>query len=855
MDPQRWQQIKTIYQSALDAATDEREAFVHAKCHDDKELAAEVLKLLDVPTRSVGDIEAIVGAASSALDHSALTDQPVGPYRLLGVIGQGGMGQVFLAERADDEFEQRVAIKMAHWLGASEELAQRFLQERQILAHLEHPNIARLLDGGRTDSGQPYLVMEYVEGESILEYGRAEEHTLRDRLRLFLEICSAVQYAHSKLVIHRDIKPSNVLVTAKGVPKLLDFGIAKLLDVQSDEPVTRADARLLTPEYASPEQFIGAAVTTATDIYGLGLLLYQLLSGALPFDLTSKTSPQIRELICNTEPVAPSVAAQNSASNSRAARLRGELDNIVMMALRKDPLRRYATVKDFADDIRNYLENKPVTARGDSWSYRTAKFFRRNRAATLTAVLVIGAATAQTIFYTQQLSDERDNALAERQVAESTTEFLVDLFNVSKPGESLGATITAREVLDQGAVRIRDELKEDDTIRARMLQTIGAVYERLGLYDDAQTLMEEAVVLNRRTLLPSDRKFIDSLDELAWLHYRRENWQAAFDTASESLQLQHAAIGGDDPSMARTLNHLGTITYYLDDYEASLEHYNRALVTLDTPDMHDSDVRGTTLNHLGIVYATLSRFDEAEAAYKESLDIRLRVLGEQHPDTATAFANLGSFYAGISEYDKATEYGLKGLAIDRTTKGDEHVDVAYDLNLLGSIALDQGDPEKALPYMTEATKIWLSAAGPTHSRYARALDSLANNFRQLKRFDKALETGRQALALLSEHYGDDHTLTSNPHYTLGTTFYDMGDLKAARESFDNALSIRIAAFGEDNKDVWNVQYALAKIERDEGDHEAALSLAQRAMHGMEAASLTELALYQSLLSLSNELRD
>ncbi|MEL7312704.1 MAG: serine/threonine-protein kinase, partial [Pseudomonadota bacterium] len=496
MDTARWQRVKALFEAAGALPPSERNDFVRRECEDDPSIAEDVLRLLDVPTES-GDAlqDEVLRAGRTASD--AFEQRNLGPYRLLRSIGRGGMGQVFLAKRDDAEFEQQVAIKLAHWLGSDDETAIRFKQERQILADLDHPNIARLLDGGRTESGQPYIVMEYIDGESIATYSRRETLTMRQRLDLFVAVCDAVQYAHSQLVIHRDIKPSNVLVTQDGQPKLLDFGIAKLLDDPSQAGLTRADMRPMTPEYASPEQLTGAPVTTATDVYGLGVLLYQVLSGELPFDMRSKTSPQIVEMVCRTEPAAPSIAARRAGFRQRANKMAGDLDNIVLMAMRKDPTRRYATVKDLADDVRAYLINQPVAARGDSWAYRTGKFLQRHRAAALATIAVIVAGSVQTVFYTQQLAKERDIALQEREVAESTTEFLVDLFNVSRPGESLGETITAREVLDQGAVRIRDELTEDDRIRARMLQTIGAVYQRLGLYDDAQTLMQEAVSLNR----------------------------------------------------------------------------------------------------------------------------------------------------------------------------------------------------------------------------------------------------------------------------------------------------------------------------------------------------------------------
>ena len=564
-------------------------------------------------TRDADAVGTIVDAASVHFGE-AIAGTRIGAWRLVGVLGRGGMGEVYLAERADEEFTQRVAIKMVGGFGITPGLVERFRLERQILANLEHPNIARLLDGGTTAGGVPYLVMEFVDGEALIDFVERRDFSLRACLLLFLKICDAVQYAHRKLVIHRDIKPSNVLVGQDGEPKLLDFGIAKLLDADAGEALTQVESRIMTPEYASPEQLSGAPVTTSTDVYGLGLLLYQLLTGALPYDLASRTSPEIREIICNTEPVAPSRAAANRGHIERGAKLRGDLDNIVMMALRKDPQRRYATVRELAADIEHFLANRPVVARGDVWSYRAGKFIRRNASALAVAAVVLGAIAAQTVFYTQELTRERDHALEERRVAESTTDFLVGLFDVNDPKNTRGDTITAREILDVGAAKLRDELRDDADVRARLLQTVGRVYERLGLYDEAEPLMHEAVELNRELFDGGSVRLVDSLNELAWLHYRREAWPQAKALAEETLALQRAATGGiDTAAMVRTLNMLGTVTYFQDDHEGSLDYYQQALALLDGPEHESSAVRGGTLNHLGIVYTDLSRYDDADA--------------------------------------------------------------------------------------------------------------------------------------------------------------------------------------------------------------------------------------------------
>lgn len=852
MDPKRWQRIKTIYRDALDRPADEREAFVRTACHDDSRLANEILRLLGTSDDDSDAITHIVDDAGAAWSADAIAGKRLGPYRLIGVIGEGGMGQVFLAERADDEFEQRVAIKMANWMRVNPDILARFQLERQILAGLEHPNIARLLDGGRSDDGVPYLVMEYVDGESILEYASSESLSIGARLDLFLAICDAVQYAHGKLVVHRDLKPSNVLVTKDATPKLLDFGIAKLLEPGVSDAVTRAEVRIMTPEYASPEQLSGEPVTTATDVYGLGLLLYQLLTGTLPFDLGSRTSPEIRDIVCHSDPTLPSRAAGAAVSGGVASRLRGDLDNIILMALRRDPERRYATVKEFADDVRHYRRNQPVRARGDSWAYRSSKFLRRHRSAVTAATLVVTAGAALAAYYTDRLATERDRALHERQVAVSTTDFLVDLFDVSDPARSEGEDITAREVLDAGAERIRDELKDDDEIRGRMLQTIGRVYERLGHYEDARELMEEAVELNRAVLEPTEQRFVDGLNELAWLHYRAENWPTAKAVVDEALALQVAAAGGDTPEMVRTLNMAGTVAYYLDDFEGSIDYYDRALAVLSEPEWRDDRHRATTLNHLGIVYGTLSRYDEAEAAYQESLGIRLRAQQDDQPGIALAYSNLATHYINTSQPELAREPAGNAYDIDRRSKGEDHVDVAFDLGLLAAIERDTGNYAAALEYLLEAAAIWESSAGATHSRYARALDQIAEIYRHLERLDDAESAGRRSLSILDEAYGPDHTLTSDPLYTLGKIYLDQSDYDRARDSLERALAIREASYSEGNQSVWQTTHILAKVDLAENEPAAAVARAESAISQIEQAELTNLPVYQWLKDVIEE---
>lgn len=828
MDQDRWQRLSALFHEASELAPEAVEACLAQACGDDDALRREVLSLLRVPASAASGIEDIVSAATADWLNRLPSEQRIGPYRILGTIGRGGMGQVFLAERADAEFERKVAIKTIGWLGATPELIERFRQERQILANLDHPYIARLLDGGRSDDGVPYLVMEYVEGRSIIDDCNARRIGLRERLELFLKICEPVQFAHRKLVVHRDIKPSNILITNEGTPKLLDFGIAKFLEAGAEAAVTRADLRVLTPEYASPEQVRGEAATTATDVYGLGLLLYQLLTGRFPYDTANASSPEIERLICDTEPAAPSLAVRQTADEELRQRMRigrndlarclaGDLDNIVMMALRKEPERRYETVKDLAADIGNYLADRPVAARTASLRYRSGKFVARNRATVAGATTALAAVVAMTAFHTVRLSAERDHAEEERRVAEAATEFMVDLFSVNAPDRSLGATLTAREVLDRGAAKLDGELGDSPRVRARLLLTLGRVYERLGSYAPARDYLERSIELYRNEVPDAREAIVDNLEELAWIHYRGEDWDEADAAAREALALREAAAGPDDPSLADVLNHLGTIAFWRDDMHASLAYYDRALALLDAGDDETLRKRATTLNHLGIVYDYVGRNSESEDVYLESLAIRVRLFGENHPDTATAMANLGAFYANRNDWEPAAEFAAKALAVDRAMRGNEHADVAHDLELLATIERGRGNHEQALEYAAESSRIWAATLGEGHSRYATALDGIASIQIDMGEYQTALASATRAVELAIAGSGGEHTLTADMLYTKARALRGLGRLDEARDAVTRAAAIRLAKFGGQHVAWWDTQQLLGRIEYEAGN--------------------------------------
>ncbi|HEY9231040.1 MAG TPA: serine/threonine-protein kinase, partial [Blastocatellia bacterium] len=542
MTPERWRQAKALLEEALAHDPAARAAWLAEACKGDAPLRQEVESLIASYEEDRDFMEApAVAAPSLAGAAPAPEGRMVGPYRLIREIGHGGMGTVFMAARADDQYRKRVAIKLVRRGMDSEQILARFRSERQILASLDHPNIARLLDGGTTDDGLPYFVMEYIEGQSIDRFCDEHKLTTVERLRLFRTACSAVHFAHQNLVVHRDLKPSNILVTPDGTPKLLDFGIAKLLKpelyAQTLTP-TATSLRPMTPDYASPEQVKGTPITTASDVYSLGVLLYELLSGHRPYQIKSYTPVEIEKVICEQEPERPSAAIGRTVTTQSAdgtltpetvsrpregqperlrRKLKGDLDNIILMALRKEAQRRYSSVEQFSEDLRRHLEGLPVIARKDTFAYRAGKFVSRNKvAASVALAFVLLLAVSLVIIVRQSV-----RAARERDKAQQVAQFLAEIFKVSDPGESRGASVTAREILDKGAERIDRELSGQPEVQATLMATIGQVYESLGLYDDAARMLETA--LNTRLALfgREHPDVAESMLSLAILNYDR----------------------------------------------------------------------------------------------------------------------------------------------------------------------------------------------------------------------------------------------------------------------------------------------------------------------------------------------
>jgi len=860
---EHWRQIDDLFAQALDRPPDERAAFLDEACAATSPLRANVEALLAASDASsdafLHEIDLDQAAALiESVDEPALTGQQIGPYRILRELGRGGMGAVYLAERADGQFDQQVALKLIKRGMDSEAILRRFLHERQILARLQHVNIARLLDGGVSADGQPYFAMEYVEGVSMTAYCDGRRLEVEARLRLFEKVCRAVQYAHANLVVHRDLKPSNMLVTEAGELKLLDFGIAKVLgdDAQADgATLTEAGFRVMTPEYAAPEQVRGEAVTTATDVYALGVVLYELLTGHRPYQFERRTPEAVARVIGEAQPERPSTAVSRSAEVRRgdgtmetitpeevsrargtkperlSRRLSGDLDVVVLKALRKEPERRYASAEAFVEDIQRHLAGMPVGARRDTVGYRASKFVQRHKvgvaasaALAVLAMLAVGFAVAMAL---QQAKTARETTKTEE-----VKDFLVSLFEVSDPDESKGETITARELLDEGAARVETELADQPEVQAEMMTVVGEIYQKLGLYDPARPLLERALTLRQSLYGPDhlevaaslvqlgrlyhqrgDYEAADSfyrealdirqarrsethldvaevLDDLALVRWRQGDYPAADSLGRSALALRRKLLPADHPAVAESLTNLGVIARAQSDFAAAEAYHREALTIRRAQYGTVHHLVAESLKNLALVFHSQDRYDEAEAHYREALAVQKRLYGEGHPEIGTTLNSLGSLLRMKGAYDEAEAPLREALAVRRQFLGPAHVDIATTLVNLADLLDSKGNPEAALLLYEEALTMNRQLLGPDHPDVATAINNLALTLRGLGRSAEAEPLFKEVARIYRARLGLSHPWVSLVLDNLAIVQFDLRDYAAADSLFRQALAIQ-----------------------------------------------------------------
>jgi len=824
-----WNRLQAIYNEAIELPEAEREAYVREACGDDEELLRRALKLVAAHGGGIDLGGVVAGVATEMLEEeaNAMATRRFGPYRIVREIGSGGMGTVFLGERADDEFEKQVAIKIVRGGLVGAAGRARFETERQILASLEHPGIARLLDGGTTDDGVPFVVMEFVDGQPVTEYAREQQLDTRARLRLFLDVCAAIQYAHNALVIHLDIKPGNILVPSDGQPRLLDFGIARLLEDDEARMLTRL-SQPLTPEYASPEQVQGRKLGTGTDVYALGVLLYELLSGSRPFDLEGESAATIEKVITSREPVPPSRVPE------ARRRIHPDLDSIVLMALNKDVARRYPSVAHMADDIRAHLSGQPVTARPSSALYRAGKFVGRNRL----AVAALAAIAVITVGFGFRLAAERDAARIEAARAQAVTEFVTGLFEYADPERSKRGSITAREILDSGLVRLRTELTDQPEVRSSLYSVVGYIYSTLSLDTEAEPVLREALAVALDTH-GSDSLEATSvravLDGVLWRLGQTEEAMAM----AESVVDFHRAEASDDPSQfLEALQGLGVIRRNSGDSEQAIEVAEEMLRIAESLD--EGPVRDTAfsdaLDIRGLAYGDLGRYEEAIADLSRGLAIELAKPDFDATTMLQTKNNLATAYVSSGNLEEGGRL-LRDIAeTEAQVLGPQHRDVGITLHNLSTVLKQQGDYAEAERMQRKALDIHLVTSGEQSPIVASAYNNLANLREDQGDPEAAIELHQKALSLSVENFGEDSAQASLSYYNIGRAYRSAGDLVNAERYQRRALDVDRVALGPEHpvivQDLRSLGQTLQQMNRlDEGDGfvEESLQLAERVL--------------------------
>jgi serine/threonine protein kinase/tetratricopeptide (TPR) repeat protein len=738
---ERWRTLSPYLDQALDLAAEERQPWLDRVRRDDPALAADLQSLL-ADRDGLNDSGFLEGPAVVVEPPAPLAGLRVGAYTLVSPIGRGGMGTVWLAERSDGFFTRKVAVKLlnAALMGRSGE--QRFKQEGSLLGRLTHPHIAHLMDAGVTESGQPYLVLELVEGQHIDQYCTGHALSVEARLRLFLDVLDGVAHAHANLIVHRDLKPSNVLVREDGMVKLLDFGIAKLLDQESDGPavaLTVDDARALTPEYAAPEQLTGGPITTATDVHALGVLLYVLLGGPNPAAGTSGSAAELIKAIVETD--APRLS--DVAPNGRT--LRGDLDTIVAKALKKRPEERYASVTAFAEDVRRYLSREPVSARPDTLVYRTTRFLqRRARAVAAAVALVLLVATVIGV-YTARLASERDRARLEAEKSAKMSELLTSLLTGADPYATRDREPTVRNILDAGAERVQKELGDQPDLKAEMLTVIGRVYQRLGLHDKATPLLQEALMIERRPGAGESARLAQTLNDLGVLSRERRDLDAATALLEESLAIRRRLLGNEHKDVA------------------------------------------VTLVELGRAFVDLGRADRAEPLYREALAVRRSIFGEIHRETSTSKAALALLLLNRGDLAAAEPLFREALETSRQVLLEDHPNVASGWNNLGLLLLEKGDFVGAEPMLRQAVAIRRKQFGERHASNATSMSNLAASLREQGKYDEAIALLNDAIAFTREGLGENDPSLGRLNDQLGRVHLARRDWVAAETVLRDAL--------------------------------------------------------------------
>lgn len=792
MDAERWDKVKAILDQVLDLDGADRNNFLNKACAGDSALLREVKTFLG----TMEGEEDILGQAAFVKTPEA--GDVFGNYRLEKALGEGGMGMVFQAVRADDSFDASVAIKVMRAGMQSAAMQERFLAERQILANLSHPNIARLYDGGISDDGHNYIVMEYVDGVPIDVYCRKHKANIKQRLQLLRKVCAAVAYAHANLVVHRDLKPANILVDAQGEPKLLDFGIAKMLSADGNM-ATRTQLQAMTPEYAAPEQLRGESVGTATDVYALGMVAYELLAGRRPYYFDRENTEAIYKAVCEYDPKRPGSIRSHATSgifgevdlptfetpDTLPGTITQDLDIIILKALRKEPGRRYASVQQMEEDLERYEQGFPIKARKDTLTYRTSKFVRRHKFAVSSAcILAVLLLCSLVLFWVQRNHALQAQQIAEHEAAVSsrTAEFLKGLFTDARPEAGKGKILTAQDILDRGADKLLENMEEDTTVKLELATTVANAYGQLGHYEASNSFLRQI----REYSEPESEQWARLTADMGkgLVHMRRQ--KEAINTLREAIEVL-SRYTTTDLDLIDARRNLGKMLRFGKNKAYREEAFELAAANLEALEMSgdESSQLALCMDEMAGAYRGLGEAYAAEALYRESLALRRRLHDGPYTTTAQALNNLGMLLAENKRFQEARVIFEEAYAMRRFMHPQGHPTISIVSNNLGVLNKDMGKYEQARFYYEQSRNNTCAIKGDGNPNYIYATLLLAKSYALQKNYTQAIPYAEEGIGLILDH---KTPFPAAPNLmVLSDYYFELGDKQRAKQRLQLAL--------------------------------------------------------------------
>jgi len=788
LSPDYWERLQTLFHAAVERPRAEWRPFLDAEAAGDEKVVNRVMAMLeaDAHEASVFSRDSVT-LANDLLDSTAsAVGRRVGPYRITSLLGEGGMGVVYLAVR--DDLGTQAAVKVLRDAWVSPSRRERFAAEQRTLAQLNHPAIAHLYDAGTLEDGTPWIVMEHVEGDPLTEACQARGLGLRPRLTLYRTVCEAVVHAHQHLVVHRDVKPSNILVRADGTVKLLDFGIAKQLEQVNDSSRTQTGLRLMTPAYAAPEQLKGTAIGIYTDVYSLGVVLYELLAGRLPYDVSTRTPGEAERTILDSEPDRASVAARTGRApvNATASQW-NDLDVLCATAMHKDPARRYASVDALIRDIDHFLAGEPLDAQPDSVRYRAARFISRNRKLVFATAAVIAVIAALNVFYAIRLTNARDVAVAEAARTGRIQRFVTQLFEGGDPAAGPAESLHVVTLVDRG-VREARSLTSEPAIQAELLQTLGGIYEKLGNLERADTLLRESLASRRSTPGTTAAEVGSSLTSLALLRTVQANYVAAESLARAGIAASSSALPRDHPQVAEGTEVLGRVLSEKGDYKAAISVLEDA-VRLRSASGTESAEYASSVYELANAQFYAGNYDASDSLNRVVLALHRRIYGDRHPSVSDDLINLGASQFERANYDEAEKFYREALAITIAYHGQDHFKTASNLTMLGRSLVRQNRWDEATAALRRALAVRERVYGPVHPAVASTVNELGSVALQQSRYDEAEAAFRRMISIYQAVHHGKHYVIGIAQANLASTLMARGDNREAEALFRQALDM------------------------------------------------------------------